>query len=116
MFIFVSCHKIDPTKATITAVSEAKVPMANVWVVIRAQSTQGVPANGNLSDSAFTNAKGQIEFDYSEVYKDGQAGVAILDLNGIIISGADTLEGKSYVQLEAGSNKAATIIMRKPKK
>jgi hypothetical protein len=112
----ISCHKIEPTKTTITAVNETKVPIANVKVVIRAQPSQVVSAKGNLSDSAYTNAKGQVEFDYSSIYQDGQAGVAVLDITGVIITGNDTLEGASYVQLDAGITKPATVILRKKKK
>jgi hypothetical protein len=112
----ISCTKTGSTKTIVTAQTEAKVPMQNVKIVIHAQSSQGTPANGNLTDSAWTNSKGQVEFDFSNIYKDGQAGVAVLDLKGELISGADTLEGFSYVQLEAGVTKPATVVMRKKTK
>ena len=117
LVLTISCNKTGPTKTIVTAQTEAKVPMQNVKIVILAQSSQGTPANGNLADSAWTNSKGQVEFDFSSIYKDGQAGVAVLELKGFLISGADTLlEGVSYVQLEVGVTKPATVVMRKKTK
>jgi len=111
--LFSSCHKIEPTKTIITAVNESKVPLANVKITIHAQSTQGTPANGNLSDSGVTNGSGEVAFDFSGIYRDGQAGVAVLDIKGEIVIGGVEYEGFSYVQLEAGVTKSATVIIRK---
>jgi hypothetical protein len=112
-FLFTNCRKIEPTKTIITAVNESKVPLANVKITIHAQSTQGTPANGNLSDSGVTNGSGEVAFDFSSIYKDGQAGVAVLDIKGEIVIGGVEYEGFSYVQLEAGITKSATVIIRK---
>ena len=108
-----NCKKVEPTKTVIKAVNESKLPLANVKVVIRAQSTQGTPANGDLADSSVTNASGEVVFDFSSIYKDGQAGVAVLDIKGEIVIGGVEYEGFSYVQLETGVTKPATIIIRK---
>jgi hypothetical protein len=108
-----NCKKIEPTKTIIQAVDEKKVPLSNVKVVIRAQSTQGTPANGDLADSSFTNASGIVEFDFSSIYKDGQAGVAVLDIKGETLIGGQEFEGFSYVQLEPGVTKSATVVIRK---
>jgi hypothetical protein len=115
LLVFTNCNTTGPTKAIVTATNENKVPMANVKVVIRAQSSQGnsVPANADLCDSAYTNSSGQVSFDFSKIYKDGQAGVAVLDIKGEYYPGADTLWGFSYVQLEAGVSKPATVVLRK---
>jgi hypothetical protein len=110
---FTNCEKIGPTKTIILAVNEKKLPLANVKIVIRAQSTQGTPANGDLADSSFTNANGDVEFDFSSMYKDGQAGVAVLDIKGEVIIGNQEYEGFSYVQLEPGVTKSATVVIRK---
>jgi hypothetical protein len=110
---FTNCEKIGPTKTIIQAVNEKKLPLANVKIVIRAQSTQGTPANGDLADSSFTNANGDVEFDFSSMYKDGQAGVAVLDIKGEVIIGNQEYEGFSYVQLEPGVTKSATVVIRK---
>jgi hypothetical protein len=110
---FTNCEKIGPTKTIIQAVNEKKLPLANVKIVIRAQSTQGTPANGDLADSSFTNANGDVEFDFSGIYKDGQAGVAVLDIKGEVIIGNQEYEGFSYVQLEPGVTKSATVVIRK---
>jgi hypothetical protein len=108
-----NCKKIGPTKTVIQAVDEKKQPLSNVKIVIRAQSTQGTPANGDLADSSYTNARGEVEFDFSSVYKDGQAGVAVLDVKGEVIMGNVEYEGFSYVQLEPGVTKSAKVIIRK---
>ena len=108
-----NCKKIGPTKTVIQAVNEKKLPLSNVKIVIRAQSTQGTPANGDLADSSYTNASGEVEFDFSSVYKDGQAGVAVLDVKGEVILGNVEYEGFSYVQLEPGVTKSAKVIIRK---
>ena len=113
MFLFTNCHKIDPTKTVITAVNESKIPLANVNITIQASSTQSTAGNGNLTNYGKTDANGQIVFDYSSIYKDGQAGVAVLDILGNIVVGNDTLIGSSYVQLQAGQTEPATIILRK---
>lgn len=114
---FTKCHKIEPTKTIITAVNESKLPLANVKVKISAQASkdQVKASTGIKADSAYTNAKGQVEFDFSQLYKDGQAGVAILDVEGIIINGSDSLLGNTYVQLEAGITKSVTLTLSKPK-
>lgn len=108
-----NCKKIGPTKTIIQAVNEKKLPLANVKVVIRAQSTQGTPANGDLADSSYTNTSGEVEFDFSSIYKDGQAGVAVLDVKGEVLIGNEEYEGFSYVQLEPGLTKSATVVIRK---
>jgi hypothetical protein len=110
---FTNCEKIGPTKTIIQAVNEKKLPLANVKIVIRAQSTQGTPAKGDLADSSFTNANGEVEFDFSSMYKDGQAGVAVLDVKGEVLIGNQEYEGFSYVQLEPGVTKSAKVVIRK---
>ena len=108
-----NCHKIEPTKTIITALNESKVPMQYVKVLIHAESSQSTPANIKIADSAYTDSKGQVQFDFSNIYKDGQAGVAVLDIKGTITIGNVDYEGFSYVQLEAGVTKPATVIIAK---
>ncbi len=112
-FLFTRCYKVEPTQTVITAVNESKVPLENVKIIIRAQSKTTTPANINLADSGYTNGSGVIAFDFSDIYKDGQAGVAVLDIKGEIVIGGVEYEGFSYVQLEAGVNKSAKVIIRK---
>ncbi len=108
-----NCHKIEPTKTVITALNESKIPMQNVKILIHAESSQSTPANVKIADSAYTNSKGQVEFDFSNIYKDGQAGVAVLDIKGTIKIANIDYEGFSYVQLESGLTNPATVIIAK---
>ena len=61
-----------------------------------------------LNKEVLTNTAGRAEFDYSEFYKQGQAGFAVLDILAI----KDSLAGEGIIKiLEEETNEETVILL-----
>jgi hypothetical protein len=103
-----ACNKEEPTKATITVKKEdgSVVPDAHVKLYASPAYPLGDP--NRLNKEAATNSAGQVEFDYSEFYKKGQSGFAVLD----ILCTYDTLVGEGIIKIEEEKNNAETVVIK----
>ena len=74
-----SCYKKKDTIARITVLDSAgaAVPSAEVRLYY---DDDGNPDNNNIDQTATTNVSGTASFNFNEVYKAGQAGLAVLDI------------------------------------
>ena len=113
VILFSCVKKIEPTTATITVRDVNNKTLENVQVIIHGQSTTIKPAELSLIDTAFSDSYGKVTFDYSRLYKLGQAGVGVLDIDVYKIQGSDTLEGHTYIKLEAEKKNESTLMMLK---
>jgi len=94
----IGCKKDKKTIATITVVSNtgAVVPGANVQLY-SACSECPPPAGGYRFDTTLvTNGTGKVSFDFTDFYKKGQAGFAVLDIH----ASKGVLEGDGIIKIE----------------
>ena len=83
LFVFISiqsCYKPKSTIATITVLNDSNnSPVSGATVRLFYEDPTGV--NTSIIDvQNETTAEGIVNFDFSEYYKDGQAGFAVLDI------------------------------------
>ncbi|MDZ4823799.1 MAG: hypothetical protein SH856_10095 [Flavobacteriales bacterium] len=78
-----SCEKQKETIATILVLTEDGDPVPGAWVRIFSNPTPPPSPNElRFNDSAQTNGSGKVTFNFTDFYKKGQAGFAVLDLEG----------------------------------
>jgi hypothetical protein len=77
-----SCFDEKDTIAEIRVITanDTAVPGAEVRIFGRATETSGEVGNVTIDTIAFTDTRGIAEFDFTERYKTGQSGFAILDV------------------------------------
>ncbi len=74
---FSSCYKKKDTVAVIHVADASGANVYNAQVILYGSGSQGEVV---LRDTAFTNASGEAQFNFNDVYQAGQAGVAVLDI------------------------------------
>ncbi|SFT85791.1 hypothetical protein SAMN05216474_2768 [Lishizhenia tianjinensis] len=99
--LLIACSKKEPTLADITVKNTANEVVPGVRVILYGESTETPNKDGDvvLKDTATTDIFGVAHFDYTENFKRGQAGFAVLnidaevtDANGTTFSGTGTLK------------------------
>src|SRR5690606_16620047 len=92
-----ACNKEKDTKATITVLDTAGAAVAGAYVKLYANPANPLQADfSRLTKEGNTGSDGKVVFDYSEFYKRGQAGFAVLD----ILATADSLSGEGIIRIE----------------
>jgi len=102
-----SCKKDKKTIATISVVSSTgvAVPGASVQLAVPGASVQlysacsecPPPAGGYRFDTTLvTNGAGKVSFDFTDFYKKGQAGFAVLDIH----ASKGDMEGDGIIKIE----------------
>lgn len=79
-FSFSSCYKKKDTIARVTVIDSAGVPVGGATVRLYYDNGSEVPRE-NLEQSSSTDAQGMATFNYNDLFKSGQAGFAILDID-----------------------------------
>ena len=92
---FTSCYKQEDTVAVIKVVDANNQPIENVRVIIYGTGTMGTVV---VNDTMFTNSSGESTFKMDYIYKPGQAGVAVLDIE--VSKGGVTSQGIIKVEQE----------------
>ncbi|MBX2972736.1 MAG: hypothetical protein KF797_06510 [Flavobacteriales bacterium] len=107
-----ACNKEKPTTVVITVKDPAGRLASGVAVKLYANPTVPLkPDLTRLQKEGTTRANGQIEFDYSEFFEQGQAGFAVLD----ILAEKDTLFAEGIIKiLEEETNEQTLILERMP--
>ena len=116
ILLLFSCEKDQPTTATITVRNENKTPIASALVVLNATPGDGSkkPAYKPLTDiNLLSGNDGKVTYDFSEMFKNGQAGAGVIDIYASKIIGTDTLIGVSHVNLEPQKNNEAIVTLIK---
>ncbi|MFM7770182.1 MAG: hypothetical protein ACKO8Q_06445 [Bacteroidota bacterium] len=80
--IFLSCNKEEPTIATVLVIDAAGDPVSGATVRLYGSPSETPPPPNTiaLDTTVTTDATGKVSVDYSEFYKMGQAGFAVLDV------------------------------------
>lgn len=101
-----SCNKEKDTKATITVLDTAGAVVAGAYVKLFANPVDPLQADfSRLTKEGTTGSDGQVTFDYSEFYKRGQAGFAVLD----ILAQKDSLSGEGIIRIEEEQTNEETV-------
>ncbi len=94
--LFVQCNKEKPTKALITVTDSLGAVVPGAYVKLWANPSFPIGDPSRLNKEGYTNSSGVAEFDYTEEYKQGQAGFAVLD---ILASSGDTLAAEGIIKI-----------------
>ncbi|MEC7954615.1 MAG: hypothetical protein VX141_01880 [Bacteroidota bacterium] len=79
-FITHSCYKPKSTIATITVLNDSNnSPVSGATVRLFYDDPAGINTS-IINEQNTTSDEGVVNFDFSEYYKDGQAGFAVLDI------------------------------------
>lgn len=108
-FAISGCKKDKHTIATILVVNAQGQAVPGASVRLYAVSSQNpAPANAIRFDTTqITNGTGKVSFDFSEFYKKGQAGFAVLDIAAS--KGVQTGDGIIKIEEEKTTEETITI-------
>jgi len=113
--LLLSCKKTKDTTATITVIDTNGLPVGGAFVELEGQSSPDAVkvANPALRKVSFTPANGVVSFNYTEIYKAGQAGVAVINVSAYKLENGDTTAvGKTYVKLDPETDNAQTVVLK----
>ncbi len=107
VFIF-SCNKKQDTTAKIYVRNSAGELVSGATVRLYGQGSPPPPgATVTLDKKATTNSAGEAIFDLNEVFQQGQAGVAVLNID--VTNGSDSGTGVIKVEQETVSEETVFI-------
>lgn len=102
------CKKVEDTKAVITVVDAAGVVVPDAYVKLYADPIPPLYSDfSRLTMEGSTNIAGQVTFDYTDFYKQGQAGFAVLD----ILAMKDTLVGEGIIRITEEETNSETVTL-----
>ncbi|MCC7501215.1 MAG: hypothetical protein IT229_01715 [Flavobacteriales bacterium] len=106
--LFAACNKEKPTTAIITIQDESGAPIPEAYVKLYANPTYPIGDPSRLTQEKMTDAAGPASFDYTDFYKQGQAGFAVMD----IVSFKDTMVGQGIIKIleEETNNETVTLV------
>jgi len=103
-----ACNKEKPTKAVIIVKDQAGAVVPGVAVRLFANPSFPLGDPTRLNLEGVTTASGRVEFDYTDFYKQGQAGFAVLDILAI----KDSLAGAGIIKiLEEETNEETVVLL-----
>ena len=103
-----ACNKEKDTKATITVLDSTGAVVAGAYVKLFANPVTPLQADfSRLTKEGTTSSDGKVTFDYSEFYKRGQAGFAVLD----ILAQKDSLSGEGIIRIEEEQTNEETVVV-----
>lgn len=102
-----SCNKVEETIATITIVNSFGTPVQGAEVRLFAVGSVDNDFIGEIRFDTIqvTNGAGKVSWNFSEYYKRGQAGFAVLD----IFATKGALEGRGIIKIEEEETNEATV-------
>ncbi|MCO5275605.1 MAG: hypothetical protein M9900_11900 [Flavobacteriales bacterium] len=104
-----SCNKEKDTKATITVLDTAGAVVGGAYVKLFANPSVPLQADfTRLTKEGTTSSDGKVTFDYSEFYKRGQAGFAVLN----ILAKRDSLSGEGIIRIEEEQTNEETVVVK----
>ncbi|MFM9983773.1 MAG: hypothetical protein ACKVOK_00985 [Flavobacteriales bacterium] len=106
-FVINGCKKDKETIATITIVNDdgAVVPGATVRLFSNPSEFPPPPNALRFDTTQVTNGTGKVTFDFTEFYKKGQAGFAVLDIEAY----KGGLNGEGIIKIEEETTSEETI-------
>jgi ammonia channel protein AmtB len=108
-FGFNGCNEIEDTVAVVYVQNSLGAPVqgAEVRLFAVGSSNQTVIGELRFDTTQVTNAAGSVSFNFSEYYKQGQAGFAVLDIEAT----KGSLEGIGIIKIEEEMTNEQTVIM-----
>lgn len=106
-----ACNKEKDTTATIRVVDEDGRPVPDAYVKLWANLAYQTPGSGSidrLKREGLTGSDGTVEFDYTQQYKQGQAGFAVLD----ITSFKDSMVGEGIIKILEEEENEETVTLK----
>jgi hypothetical protein len=108
LFVFSSCEKDKETIATVLVLDQDGMPVPGATVrLFGAPSEDCVGCELRFDTTALTNGTGKVTFNFSDFYKKGQAGFAVLDIEATKGSLAGT--GIIKIEEEQTNDESVTI-------
>lgn len=105
--LFAACNKEKPTTATITVQDEDGSIVPNAYVKLYANPTFPLGDPTRLTQEKMTDSQGRASFDYTDFYKQGQAGFAVLD----IVSFKDSAVGQGIIKILEEETNEETVVL-----
>lgn len=104
-----SCKKDKQTIATVLVVNDdgEPVPGATVRLYSNPSEVPPPPNEPRFDTIQITNGTGKVTFDFTEFYKKGQAGFAVLDIEAY----KGGLEGEGIIKIEEEETTEETIVV-----
>ncbi|MBK6524498.1 MAG: hypothetical protein IPO32_09720 [Crocinitomicaceae bacterium] len=110
LLAFASCKKEAPTLAKIYVQDTDGAPFANAEVRVYGESTTS-PHNEMIMDyTLFTDTDGEVIFDFTDNFKLGQAGFAVLNIQ--VNSMDELLFGEGIIKVEEEKTNTETLIIQ----
>jgi hypothetical protein len=105
--LFAACNKEKPTTAIITVMDEDGFLLRDAYVKLYANPTFPTGDPTRLTQEKMTDAQGKATFDYTDFYKQGQAGFAVLD----IVSFKDSMVGQGIIKILEEETNEETVVL-----
>lgn len=102
-----SCDKKGDTIAQITVVDASNLPVGGAEVRLVGRDSQG-NEGGRIDVTATTDASGVATFNFNDLFKRGQAGFAVLDIE--VTKAA--LSGTGIIKVEETVTNTATVTVQ----
>ncbi|MFZ4785309.1 MAG: hypothetical protein ACOYLH_07505 [Flavobacteriales bacterium] len=97
VFILSSCKKDEETIATVLVLNEDGAPVPGATVRLYGSPSEDCEnCEIRFDTTAVTNGTGQVTFNFSDFYKQGQAGFAVLDIEAT----KGSLYGTGIIKIE----------------
>ncbi len=105
--LFSACNKEKDTIAIITVEDENGFALPNAYVKLYANPTYPTGDPTRLMQEKMTDSQGKATFDYTDFYKQGQAGFAVLD----ITSFRDSMVGQGIIKILEEETNEETVVL-----
>lgn len=108
-FVLPACNKEKPTTVVITVKDADGSPVSDAYVKLYANPA--VPLKPDLTrmlKEGMTKANGTVEFDYTDLYEQGQAGYVVMD----ILTFRDTMYAEGIIKVLEEETNEETLIMQ----
>lgn len=105
--ILPACKKEEPTKAIIHVKLADGTLVQGAVVKLFAAPAQPVGDPNRLNKEAISGSDGRAEFDYSDMYEQGQAGFAVLD----ILCTTDSMSGSGMIKITEEQVNEETVVL-----
>jgi hypothetical protein len=102
-----SCHEVEETIANVVVLNDLGAPVQGATVRLYAFGSvdQDFVGEPRFDTTAVSNAAGQVSFNFSEFYVEGQAGFAVLDIE----ASKAALYGTGLIKIEEEMTNEATV-------
>jgi hypothetical protein len=104
-----SCHEVEETIANVVVLNDLGAPVQGATVRLYAFGSvdQDFVGEPRFDTTAVSNAAGQVSFNFSEFYVEGQAGFAVLDIE----ASKAALYGTGLIKIEEEMTNEATVFI-----